>query len=216
MITLIHPSRNRPEMAHKQYKNWIAKSTGVIEIEHILSIDLDEPQADKYKELFTDSLIVQTNPSDGYVVGATNEGAKYATGDILIYFSDDFDCPQHWDFYVTQRLKDKVLTALHVEDDYSHFRNLFTIPIITRDLYDKWGFFWHPDFKSMFCDNFMWEQVKREGKILKAKDLIFTHHHHDLKRAEKDETYTRSGAQYHAGRDVFNKLCKRLKWNCRY
>jgi hypothetical protein len=216
MITLIHPSRNRPEMAYNQLQNWLKKSSGGIVIQHILSIDLDEPQADKYKELFTASLIVQNNPSEGYVVGATNEGAKFAKGGILIYLSDDFDCPQDWDIEVTNRLAGRRLTALHVNDDYSNFRNLFTIPIITRDLYDKWGFFWHPDFKSMFCDNFMWEQVKREGYILKAKDLVFRHDHHDLKRAEKDETYIRSGAQYNAGRTVFNTLCKRLKWNCRY
>lgn len=216
LISLIHPSRGRAIQAYQQLKNWIDKSTGLIPIEHILSIDTDDPQTADYLNLFDTSLIIQENTPNGYVVGATNVAAKYAKGDILIYLSDDFDCPKSWDVLVEQRLRDKKLTALHVNDDYSNFRNLFTIPIITRDLYDKWGFFWHHDFKSMFCDNFMWEQVKREGTILKAKDLVFRHHHHDLKRAEKDDTYTRSGAQYAEGRKVFNKLCKKLRWNCQY
>jgi len=216
LISLIHPSRGRAKQACDQFQNWFDKSSGEVSVEHILSIDTDEPQAKEYLELFPHSRIIQENTPEGYVVGATNVAAKHAHGDILIYLSDDFDCPKNWDLLVVERLQGKTLTALHVEDDYSNFRNLFTIPIITRDLYDKWGFFWHPDFKSMFCDNFMWEQVKREGTILKAKDLVFRHHHHDLKRAEKDETYQRSGAQYAEGRKVFNKLCKKLRWNCQY
>ena len=216
MITLIHPSRNRPQMAFDQYKNWMAKSTGLVPIEHILSIDIDELQANEYRQLFKDSLIVQDNPSDGYVVGATNVAAKHAKGDILIYLSDDFDCPTQWDVLIVNRLKGKVMAGLEVNDSYQTNRNLLTIPIITRDLYDKWGFFWHPEFKSMFCDNFMYEQIKREGVLVDAMDLVFEHKHYSRGLMAKDQTNTRSEAQYNNGRLIFNKLSKQLGWNCQY
>jgi hypothetical protein len=203
-------------MAFDQYKNWMAKSTGLVPIEHILSIDIDELQANEYRQLFKDSLIVQDNPSDGYVVGATNVAAKHAKGDILIYLSDDFDCPTQWDVLIVNRLKGKVMAGLEVNDSYQTNRNLLTIPIITRDLYDKWGFFWHPEFKSMFCDNFMYEQIKREGVLVDAMDLVFEHKHYSRGLMAKDQTNTRSEAQYNNGRLIFNKLSKQLGWNCQY
>jgi len=221
-ITLIHPSRNRPEMAHANYLNWIAKSeahnsgNSKIIIEHILSLDLDEPRYDDYVRLFGAHHIVRENTSDGYVVGATNAAAQYATGNILIYLSDDFDCPQHWDRLIVERLKGLKMAGLEVSDAYQTNRNLLTIPIITRDLYDKWGFFWHPDFKSMFCDNFMFEQIKREGIIVEAMDLVFEHKHHSRGLMVKDETNSRSEAEYNNGRLIFNKLSKQLGWNCQY
>ena len=221
-ISLIHPSRNRPEMAHANYLNWLQKSeaqnTGNsnITIEHILSLDLDEPKYHEYVELFGAHHIVRENPSDGYVVGATNAAAKYATGDILIYLSDDFDCPKHWDRLIADRLKGIAMAGLEVNDSYQTNRNLLTIPIITRDLYDKWGFFWHPEFKSMFCDNFMYEQIKREGVLVDAMDLVFEHKHYSRGLMAKDQTNTRSEAEYNNGRLIFNKLSKQLGWNCQY
>jgi hypothetical protein len=74
-ISLIHPSRSRPEMAYANYINWLAKSeahnsgTSKITIEHILSLDLDEPRYDDYVKLFGAHHIVRENTSDGLCSG---------------------------------------------------------------------------------------------------------------------------------------------------
>jgi hypothetical protein len=62
----------------------------------------------------------------------------------------------------------------------------------------------------------MFEQIKREGIIVDAMDLIFEHKHHSRGLMIKDETNSRSEAEYNNGRLIFNKLSKQLGWNCQY
>src|SRR5687767_8936374 len=97
-ITLLHPSRGRAEKARQTHDLWAAKCSGLNEIEHILSIDMDDEQTARFIELFKEfsstKVIAEKNDS---VVMATNRAAKYATGELLIYVSDDFECPDNWD-----------------------------------------------------------------------------------------------------------------------
>ena len=89
MISLIHPSRGRPELAHKTAKKWI-QSAGV-EVEHILSLDTSDAQLGAYT-----AIDLQCISDNSNVVQATNTAAKKALGDILVYLSDDFDCFDNW------------------------------------------------------------------------------------------------------------------------
>lgn len=77
--------------------NWIKKSG--VECELIVSIDNDDPKKTDYIDRYFNEdsveriLIYNDNKS---VVDATNIAAKKAQGDILIYLSDDFACPDNW------------------------------------------------------------------------------------------------------------------------
>jgi hypothetical protein len=197
-------------MAYSQYKNWIAKSTGLVPIEHILSIDIDEPQANEYRQLFTDSLIVQDNPSDGYVVGATNAAAKHAKGDILIYLSDDFDCPTQWDVLIRRKLTDGKEQLLKVDDCLQGFNvAVLTIPIMTRAFYDRFGYFFYPEYKSMFCDEDLYHVARIINGLVFAPDLKFPHLHPSNPTKElqgtSDATYNRSNGMWTQGQTLHNK-----------
>ena len=218
-ISLIHPSRNRPEMAHANYLNWLQKSeaqnTGNsnITIEHILSLDLDEPKYHEYVELFGAHHIVRENPSDGYVVGATNAAAKYATGDILIYLSDDFDCPKHWDRLIVDRLNPSVAQLLKVDDCLQMFSvAVLTIPIMTRAFYERFGYFFYPEYKSMFCDEDLYHTARIINGLVFAPELKFPHLHPSNPKAElqssNDDTYGRSGSMWTQGQTLHNKRAK--------
>lgn len=84
-ITLIHPSRGRPQKARETYEYWIANASNPENIEHILSLDFSDPLNEEYDRF--DKLTIDHNTC---VVEATNQAAKIATGDILVYTSDDF------------------------------------------------------------------------------------------------------------------------------
>ena len=215
-ITLIHPSRNRPEMAHANYLNWIAKSeahtngNSKITIEHILSLDLDEPRYDDYVRLFGAHHIVRENTSDGYVVGATNAAAQYATGNILIYLSDDFDCPQHWDRLIVDRLDVNLEQLLKVDDCLQHFGvAVLTIPIMTRAFYDRFGYFFYPEYKSMFCDEDLYHVARIINGLVFAPELKFPHLHPSnptqTMQGKSDDTYNRSNGMWTQGQTLHNK-----------
>lgn len=211
MITLIHPSRSRPQMAFDNYRNWMSKVSGENQIEHILSLDIDEPNYNEYLTLFDGrTKIIRFNPSDGYVVGATNEGAKYSTGNILIYLSDDFDCPQDWDKLILKALDTSKPQLLKVDDCLQGFGvAVLTIPIMTRTFYDTYGYFFYPEYKSMFCDEDLYHVAKNTGAMVFAEYLKFPHKHpsnpNQELRSNNDHTYNRSSNMWEQGKAIFNK-----------
>jgi hypothetical protein len=177
---------------------------------------MDDPQSARYIELFSHNGItsVIANEND-CVVQATNHAAKRATGDILIYLSDDFMAPNAWDLQILQALNKNFadetaikdgLWLLKVDDCLQKFDvPVLTIPIMSSALCKKLGYFWHPDFKSMFCDEHLFWICKNNGWLYLAPELQFTHEHCSVGKAVRDETYIRSERNWDSGKETFNK-----------
>lgn len=207
VISLIHPSRGRANQAFKTRNNWIKKASGKYVIEHLLSVD----ESDSQKEDYRNNVIIDPKITTLYigshdsVVEATNEVAKKAIGDILIYLSDDFDCPQNWDEKVVKSFEGCNYPALiKVHDGYQDFKaEVLTIPIMNKALYDKLGYFWHPSYRSMWVDVDLYHTVEIHAKMIRNKDLVFEHHHYVNGKAQKDETYTRSDANWNQGKAAY-------------
>ncbi len=214
-ITLIHPSRGRAEKAKETAKYWLDKASGKNEIQYVLSIDFDDPEKEKYMTAswrdFLGSrdfrLICDYHSS---VVEATNDGVKLATGEILIYLSDDFLCPDNWDEEIlneldfhTNKSKEWLLKVDDCLQPYS--ADVLTIPIMSMDLYKRLGYFWNPEYKSMFVDQDLYYVVKNNGWMLHASNLKFKHMHHCTGLAPKDKTYTDSEAHWNTGQAIFNR-----------
>lgn len=208
VLSLIHPSRGRAKKAFECCSTWLLKTSCDHEIEHILSLDKDDPELELYKAYFS-NIIINDNTC---VVEATNHAAKIATGDILIYLSDDFECPQNWDELIYEALLNNINQPclLKVDDCLQKFYvDVVTIPIITKKLYERLGYFWNPIYKSMFCDQDLFHVCKNSGWLLEKPDLKFEHKHYSIGKAPKDETYTRSDANWNQGQTVFNDRKKR-------
>ena len=200
-FSLIHPSRGRAKQAFKTALDWMTFA-GDVEVEHIISIDYSDSQKFEYIQLFTgiSELIANDNKS---VVEATNHAAKVATGDVLIYLSDDFKCPENWG----ELLKSKILVEdfiIKVNDCIHPFSTaVLTIPIMSKSVYQKLGYFWHPEYKSMFCDEHLYWKAKLNNWLVMAPELKFPHHHYSVGKAPHDETYKNSEANWDQGKAVF-------------
>ncbi|HET6224662.1 MAG TPA: hypothetical protein VFF27_00190 [Bacteroidia bacterium] len=207
MITLLHPSRGRAIKAKATRNQWLEKASGDHEIEHIVSIDFDDQ--DKLNYVFAESTILCFHNES--VVDATNRAAKESTGDILVYLSDDFKCPDNWDKLIEQRLvrANKTIDDLwlmKVDDCLQKYEvPVLTIPIMSRALYNKLGYFWNPLYKSMFVDEDLYWVCKNNNWIIDAPELKFPHEHPCNGKAENDETYKRSSANWEQGKEVFRK-----------
>lgn len=202
IISLIHPSRLRPFKAKQTIDNWIAKSSKQIKIEHILSLDSDDRKLKVYRSLFVNPLVLNNT----CVVEATNQGAKFCNGDILIYLSDDFDCPINWDIQIMQYFKEDKPILLKVDDKLQPFdKDVVTIPIINRQLYDKLGYFLNPLYKSMYVDQDLYWTCYNEGWIAEAPELKFPHNHWANGKARKDETYVRTDSFSAFGKSVYER-----------
>lgn len=202
MISLLHPSRGRAEKAKATHRAWIDKT--VRPVEHILSLDSDEPEPNKYIKSFSwhEDMIVNANKS---VVDATNNAAKRASGNILIYLSDDFDCTNEWDKLIEKEFEGVTKPMiLKVDDCLQKFDvAVLTIPIMNRAMYEKLGYFWHPEYKSMFVDEDLYWTAKKLGALKLAPHLKFPHNHYSIGKAPADDTYRRSEANWNQGKAVF-------------
>jgi len=216
MISLLHPSRGRPEKSVNNAYEWVKKAG--CEVELIVSCDNSDPASDRYSDEYYHfdvvehevkhktfiHLIFNDNTS---VVEATNHAAKIAKGDILLYLSDDFKCFDNWGLAVQKEFEGENRPLLiKVDDCLQKFDvPVLTIPIMNRSLYERLGYFWHPGYKSMFCDEDLYWTARKLGALKNCEHLKFEHQHCSVGKAENDETYRRSAANWDQGKAMFAK-----------
>lgn len=206
MISLIHPTRGRAQKSWQTTRRWIERAG--VETELIVSIDDNDPAREQYLRQYSNADLFRTkiisNDND-CVVHAANYAAKEAKGDILIYVSDDFDCPDKWGYIIQALTAGRSKWLLKVDDGYQPFwKDVLTIPIMDRALYNELGYFFHPAYRSMFVDQDLFYTCKNMGAIIEAKHVIFEHNHYCNKKAQIDDTYRRSDLNWNSGKELYN------------
>lgn len=198
-ISLLHPSRSRPEKSFNNSRMWLHLAGAPCEL--VVSLDHDDPKLKDYQRLYSGA-IVNENIS---VVDATNKAALASRGDILVYLSDDFECFPNWgQAVIAEFQKHKGPTLIKVDDCLQPFHvAVLTIPIMNRELYDKLGYFFHPGYRSMFVDEHLYHRTKKLGALQMAPHLKFEHRHVSVGKAQDDETYRRSAANWNQGKELF-------------
>ncbi len=203
LISIIHPSRGRPEMAFETFKKWFGNWGGNGLIQYILSIDTDDKS--DYKNLIDSGVLIVSNENNN-VVDAMNSGAKLAAWPILVCISDDFDCPQNWDELILQNIDPEKEEALRINDTIMKF-DCMSLPIMTKKLYDKLGYIYYPKYTGLFADTDLLEQCKRMGVLKTNIDLIFPHNHYINGKAKFDATYARHNNKksFELGKRIFDQ-----------
>lgn len=210
MISLLHPSRGRPEKSFNNANEWIEKAG--CEVELILSLDKSDSKLDEYiaeysknedaNSTINQQIIINDNTS---VVEATNHAAKVSSGEILLYLSDDFKCFDGWGLAVAKEFENVSEPLLiKVDDCLQKFTvPVLTIPIMNRALYNRLNYFWHPEYKSMFVDEDLYWTATKLNAMKMCPNLKFEHAHVCVGKAPDDETYRRSSANWEQGKAVF-------------
>lgn len=202
LISLIHPSRGRAKKSFETTRKWIEKAG--CDVELIVSLDNSDNELIAYHGYYMNNYILNDNKS---VVDATNHACKFAKGDILIYLSDDFDCPENWGPLVLKEFEGEERPLLvKVDDCLQKFEvPVLTIPMMNRSLYERLGYFWHPEYKSMFTDEDLYWTTRKLGALKFAPHLKFEHQHVSVGKAPDDETYRNSSKNWDQGKAVFAK-----------
>lgn len=223
-ISLIHPSRGRANQAAATFRFWMSRATEHADIQHILSLDKDDQQLQQYRKNFQvqamagHDITILVNDND-CIVQATNRAIEHVKGDIVIYLSDDFQCPDWWDKHVEAsylKVGQPELWLVRVDDCLQKLHaDVLTIPIMTKKLMDHLGYFWNPIYKSMFVDQDLFYTCKNNGWLYFEPDLKFPHLHYCNGKAAHDETYKRSSANWQSGQETYTRrkrenfpLCK--------
>ena len=114
---------------------------------------------------------------------------------ILLVISDDMFCRRRgWDEFVIRKMKEYFPDtdgSLWFYDGSQ--RKINTLPCIGIRMYAKFGYVYHPSYKSFFCDNEQTEVEMAMGKLAFIDESICTHEHPSWGMGMKiDEVYKRN------------------------
>lgn len=214
-ISLLHATRGRPGKAWRTRMDWLRLAENPDSIEHIFGIDADDVSS----AMLTVARCCVSHANTG-PVGAWNECAKHAKGQVLVQLSDDFEAFQGWDTAILNAFEsahdpliykpnDLSMPAVLAVSDGNRSDDLLCMAIITRARYEQQGYLFHPEFFSMFSDNWFSYCAFRDGVVIDARDRItFEHMHPAFGKGENDATYERSnaGLNYVWGKGIFDRL----------
>jgi hypothetical protein len=221
MISIIHPSRSRPEKALETFHKW---SNHTPQERYILSLDYDDPDLQKYLDGMPNEFVlwfdVHKQPSqNAYIVvgknrsavDAINNAARFASG-TLVVISDDMEPCYNWEYELGQVIKKHEDNhpyndpwILKTYDGIQPY--IITMPIMNKEYYKKFGYIYHPDFKHLFCDTYLTCVADIIGKKITA-GLLFKHNHYSINGTPPDELHKRNDATWKEGQDTFIKLMK--------
>lgn len=212
-ISLIHPSRSRPEMAIKTAEKWLDNADN--EIEYILLLDKDDYQqyVPHYQSLYQNKkhkFWVAEPKEHGSAINAINYGAEIAFrgnngADICIVVSDDTDCFKGWDTDLIKSLEGKSDFSVKTNDGIQ--KTLITMPCVDREYYNRFGYIYEPAYSHMFVDQEFTAVGMMLDKVIKL-DLEFKHLHYSVGGMEKDEINIKNNATWQQGERLFKERLK--------
>lgn len=194
-VSLLHPSRSRPDQSWQCVNDWVNRAG--CEIEVIVSLDTDDPRLEDYKKLYGDrfKVIVNTNRS---AVDAMNQAAQHSTGDLIVASSDDFACPRNWALILEKHCKNWNDFLLKVDDGQQKY--IVTLPIMDRAYYNRFGYIYHPDYLHQFCDTHLTHVADVLRRLQFRNDIMFRHNH---KKNGNDELYKRNDRTWEDGKRTY-------------
>jgi len=208
-ISLLHATRGRAMQAIRCRSEWLRLADDPKRVEHIFAVDSDDEEAEVFFRF--PSIIMDNN---GGPVAAWNTAAKSSIGQIMVQLSDDWKPFRGWDTAIVDAIADTSKPAVLAISDGHRKDDLLCMAILTRARYNQQVHLFHPEFFSMFSDNWFSRQAFADGVVIDARDRItFEHVHPAFGKAEMDETYARSNDSYHykTGEGIFRRLCEGIK-----
>lgn len=206
MISIIHPSRGRPEKSYNNINYWYKHYSGRPEdLEIIVSIDNSDPLYHEYKKYHSEHVISNDNTS---AVDAINNAAKIASGDIFIIVSDDTRSFPGWSREIYEAIKGRGIDwMLKTQDAIQDY--IITMPIMDRAYYNRTGYIYHPEFQHLFCDTYLTCVADITGRKI-TSNLMFKHDHYSVNGTEPDDLHKRNDATWKQGQETFIRLMKQF------
>lgn len=205
------PTRNRKDQFFQtftKYQEYLSEDTT------IFSITIDEDDLTMNNGEVIDKLTSYTNVS---VTIGKSKSKVYAINrdinvnsewDIILLASDDM-IPQLKGF---DKIINSLMETTYPDTDGILFFNdgfkgkeLNTLCVLGKKYYERFGYIYHPDYKSTWCDN----EFMMVGDILKKQTyfpmVIIKHEHPDWGYGKMDEIHKKNHINLNYDRDLFFK-----------
>lgn len=215
-ILIQFPTFNRPEKFFKCFEKYVKLSSGKHKIHFNINCEESDKKLPEYEsklilidKLSRDYQNVSTsfNVEDyGDKISAINSHIGCRDFDIVLCASDDMiPCAEGWDDEICKAMITNFPDldgCIYFNDGYSGDK-LITFSILGKNLYYRFGYIYHPDYKSLYCDNEFTQEVKRLNKVKYIDKIIIKHEHYTQPDNSNSGDYDLAAKKtiFYSGRD---------------
>jgi len=174
---------------------------------YLVSLDDNDPTATYQLQSkilsMAEDIIIHMGISKNKIAACNRDVYNYKNWDILILASDDMEVQVvGWDKIIIDAMGKDTDQVLYYPDGYT---NLNTMCILGKKYYDRFGYIYHPDYISLWCDNHFQEVAQRLGKEKRFTKVLFKHQHPMNIGSGNDDLYKRNEKYYHEDKKTFER-----------
>jgi hypothetical protein len=209
-ILIKFPTRGRREPFFSALDKYysLAGNTDLLEVQVTIdSDDIEMNNPECLERLRGYKNLIYTLGSSSSKIHAVNRDLKMTGWDILLLASDDMiPIVQGYDEIIRQKMR----THYPDTDGVLWFNDgnrgdLNTLCILGKRYYDRFGYIYFPEYRSMYCDY----EFMLVGNILKRQtyfpEVIIRHEHPEYGYGELDATYKANNIPYNDDMKLFHK-----------
>jgi FkbM family methyltransferase len=199
VISLLCPTRGRPDQAIRLALSVLATAAQPRRVELLFYVDADDPEKPKYIEEFKQhnlslNQLMRCLLLIGEPIGISkswNELAARCQGDLLIMAADDQTYSDRgWDDRLDQEVKkfpDQIFCMWFNDGHWGE--KLCTFPIVSRKWCLTLGYFTTGIFECLYDDLWIMDLAKRIDRLHYIPDVLTEHFHWSYGKAAIDTTY---------------------------
>ncbi len=211
------PSRSRPEKCFDIIESYSQMADNPVQI--MVNYDIDDPTMNNpgvVRRLTSyDNVIACEGTSISKIHAINRDFQKMPEFDILVLASDDMICQvKGWDTILKQEMAthfpDTDGTLFHWDGDpatrrHNNGKGLCTMCILGKKYFDRFGFIYHPDYTSLWCDNEFTDVAQQLGKMFFSEDVLFKHVHYSNDGSKPDALMMKTQSFYRQDEQVYNR-----------
>lgn len=194
------PTRNRPDRFFEVLDFYLQFVEDEENTEILITMDSDDLTMncdivkDKLKKIKKQYNFIRWNFGESESkIDAINRDLETKDFDILMLASDDmFPELEGFDNIVRNDMEKYYKDfdgCLWYNDGYTH-KKLNTLSILGKKYFDRLGYIYYPEYKSLWCDNEYTETAKLLNKIIYLDKVIVKHEHpYNNKKYKMDDLY---------------------------
>lgn len=213
------PTLNRPDKFLKCLSKYVLTSSGFYDIKYNINCDVNDTSMNndavknKIAEIFTQQYEKHKNSTyqlnfdkNTNKISSINDHVQENDFDIVLCASDDMmPLVRGWDYFIVKAMNEsfpELDGCVHFNDGHQG-EKLITFSILGRKLYDQFGYIYHPDYKSLYCDDEFTQEVKRLNVVKYINMVIISHEHYSIEGTTNsgDFDYAAKKTLFYSGRD---------------
>lgn len=154
------------------------------------------------------NITVVSGISTGKIHACNRDMEMFEDWDIVILASDDM-IPQvkGWDTRIRKDMEQNFPDTdgvLWYNDGYTKDK-LNTMCILGKKYFDRFGYIYHQDYISLWCDNEFTDVSKILKKVVYSNDVLFKHEHPANNGTKNDSLYLQNEKYYNIDKETYLK-----------